>query len=376
MSWIKSSLIILITTVLLFMFVDYGLTIFKMYPTNEKLSEVIIKGKKLRIQDKIFHHGFSPSHRGMQKWSNYLYEVCTDQHSFKISCSDFSSKTEKYFDIAFIGDSFTEAIGMEYEDSFVGLFAADNPELRVANLGVSSYSPSTYYAKLKYLLAEGYMFDHIFIFIDISDIQDEAKYLLESERVVEYKENNWESKKNKASYDWVPNKFYYDLKKNLKLSSIVYSLILYGEVNPTSYRIPARITRGEWTYNTKSLAYGLIGVSGAKEKSLNVMEKIYELLKGHDIKMSVGVYPWPNQIFSDKLIGNQQSIMWETFCIDKCEYFFDVFKDFSGLVNSSSSLHVYNKYFILGDVHFSKAGNRLVYERINQTLGEEFDDTK
>ena len=85
MSWIKSSLIILITTVLLFMFVDYGLTIFKMYPTNEKLSEVIIKGKKLRIQDKIFHHGFSPSHRGMQKWSNYLYEVCTDQHSFKIS---------------------------------------------------------------------------------------------------------------------------------------------------------------------------------------------------------------------------------------------------------------------------------------------------
>jgi hypothetical protein len=31
---------------------------------------------------------------------------------------------------------------MSYEESFVGIFAATNPNLEVANLGVSSYSPT------------------------------------------------------------------------------------------------------------------------------------------------------------------------------------------------------------------------------------------
>jgi len=375
MSWTKTTLSIFLITTILFVSVDFTLTAFNLYPKGGKPAlqsdyTSIYQGTELRKSHNIYHHGFSSKHYGTHVWSIKLYEVCTDQHSFKISCSNFSNETEKNFDIAFIGDSFTEAVGMEYEDSFVGMFAADNPELDVANLGVSSYGPSIYYAKLKYLIANGYKFNHIFIFIDISDIQDEAKYLYKNGRVQDYKANKWENVKNNDSHDLVEDDFYHGLSKHLELTAVLYAIIKHRDIRAVRYEIPARITRGEWTYNDASLAYGPIGVTGAIQKSLNMMEKTYELLSENDIKMSIGVYPWPNQIFSDSLIKNRQSSIWKDFCKNKCEYFFDLFADYSLLVNSSSPSAVYSKYYILGDVHFNKAGNKLVYEKIKRTLGE------
>jgi hypothetical protein len=42
--------------------------------------------------------------------------------------------------------------------------------LKVANLGSGSYSPLLYYIRLKELLADDFKFDHIIVFVDISDI--------------------------------------------------------------------------------------------------------------------------------------------------------------------------------------------------------------
>ena len=377
MSWIKTTLSIFLITTVLFFCVDYTLSSFNVYvyPQKKIPVESVFEGTKLRIADDIYHHGFSPKHYGTQVWSYKLYEVCTDQHSFKTSCSNFSNETTKNFDIAFIGDSFTEAIGMEFENSFVGMFAADNSKLRVANLGVSSYSPSIYYAKLKHFLDNGYKFNHVFIFIDISDIQDEAVYLHKNGRVIFYTENKWESKAEyKNTHDHlVTDELYYGLSKYLKMSAVLYSMVRYGEIVSPSYEIPARISRGEWTYNEESLYYGQSGVNGAIQKSLHMMEKTHELLSVNDIKMSIGVYPWPNQIFNNNLINNQQSVIWKDFCDNKCEYFFDLFDDYSVLVNNSSPSAVYSEYYILGDVHFNKAGNKLVYEAIKRSFGESLD---
>ena len=49
--------------------------------------------------------------------------------------------------VLFMGNSFTEALGVAYEESFVGRFAAAFPQLDVLNGGVSGYAPSVYYAK-------------------------------------------------------------------------------------------------------------------------------------------------------------------------------------------------------------------------------------
>ncbi|HEX3182611.1 MAG TPA: hypothetical protein VHR44_15390 [Beijerinckiaceae bacterium] len=76
--------------------------------------------------------------------------------------------------VLFMGDSFTEALGVAYEESFVGRFAAAFPQLEVLNGGVSGYAPSVYYAKTKYLIEMGLQTDEVIVYIDISDIQEEA----------------------------------------------------------------------------------------------------------------------------------------------------------------------------------------------------------
>ena len=354
-----------------FLILDLTLTRNKVYSKLLNKDEVIYQGTQLRVKSKIYHHGFSANHIGLQKWSGYLYQVCTDQNSFKTSCRQDLQNSRKHFEIAFIGDSFTEAIGMEYEDSFVGLFAKQFSHLNIANLGVSSYSPSIYYAKLKHLLENGYHFDKVFIFIDISDLQDEAIYKLNNDTVIDFEENNWKKQEKYSHVDYIiPDYFYNNLSDNFYLTSIAYSFLVYGKVKPTVYKIPSRLPRGEWTYNPDSPAYGKLGVEGTAEKALQVMRQIHELLESYGIKMSVGVYPWPNQIFNDDLQNNKQSSIWRSFCTNRCEYFFDVFDEFSKTIEKASPLSIYLDNYILGDVHFNRNGNKIVYDTILKTMGD------
>ena len=96
-----------------------------------------------------------------------LYTFCTDNHGFRYRCD--SKKRGKFFDYAFMGDSFTEGSSVSYEESFVGIFE-NKTNKKVANLGVVSYSPKIYLSKLNYLLNNGFVFAHVIIPIDISAV--------------------------------------------------------------------------------------------------------------------------------------------------------------------------------------------------------------
>lgn len=128
---------------------------------------------KFRAPHPVYHHTLIPNYEGIGYWGPGTYHVCTNGSAFKDSCAR-KGVVEKSFDIAFIGDSFTEGVGMPYEKTFVGMVAARNPNLKIANLGVVSYAPSIYLAKLRELYAQGYQFKKVVVFIDIGDVQDEA----------------------------------------------------------------------------------------------------------------------------------------------------------------------------------------------------------
>ena len=365
----KISLFIIINSIVLFLLTDFLLTYFKLYPKfNAENNITIQSGKKLRVKDTNYHHGFSADHVGIQAWSGYNYKVCTDAHTFKTTCDNPTVSHDKSFDVAFIGDSFTEAIGVEYEKSFVGLFASANANLKIANLGVSSYSPSIYYAKLKKYLDDGYHFKRVFVFIDISDIQDEAKYKLDNGRVVSFqKENEWSQVKHESDYDTlIIDEHYNWLGKRFKMTSVLYALIVHQKVIPHTLKIPARHPRGEWTYDANSDAYGNIGVKGATQKAINVMADLHLLLDKKNIQLSIGTYPWPNQIFSDTLVANKQSEIWKSFCSNRCEFFFDAFPRFALETEKTSKVDVYKKYYIPGDVHFNAQGNHLIFQTIQR----------
>ena len=62
-----------------------------------------------------FHHTFLPNINKILRWSNKDYTLCTDNNGFRISCDSKNTK-EKFFDIALIGDSVTEGVGLNFED--------------------------------------------------------------------------------------------------------------------------------------------------------------------------------------------------------------------------------------------------------------------
>ena len=111
-----------------------------LYTNIKKSMNKTVDETKYRIRHKIFHHSLQPKFDGWGYWFK-KYRVCTDANGFKHSCDEVG-REEKHFDIGFVGDSFVEGIGLPFEKTFVGMFSSENPQLKIANLGVANYSPS------------------------------------------------------------------------------------------------------------------------------------------------------------------------------------------------------------------------------------------
>ena len=148
MSWtskVKTGLQITGITLALFLVVD--LIASTLMP--RALINIFGEGSLVRMSSRVYHHDLQPDVDAQVRWGQLQHRLCTDANGFKSPC-DLSTELRhnKQFDVAFIGDSFTEGMGYPYEQTFVGLYAATHPDLRVANLAVSSYAPSIYLKKV------------------------------------------------------------------------------------------------------------------------------------------------------------------------------------------------------------------------------------
>jgi len=320
----------------------------------------------------------------------------TNNYGFK-SLDKSKLKTKKV-DIAFIGDSFTEGVAVEYENTFVGIFEKKTNK-KVINLGVSSYSPSIYFAKVKYYLDKGFDFKELIVFIDISDIQDEAAYYIEDDKgyihtrkvgevstlkrnihiiltnfpliyssivkVKNFLSKNLKDFLNKKSKNKiVAKKAFYKKKINLIGLNNLTNFERYNETLIYDYYkvglYDYKYSRSFWTYFDDDIAYEPLKISGGIDKSLNKMNDLYRLLKKKNIELSIGIYPWPGQILYDSRNSRQVEI-WEEFCKDKCKNFYNLFDFFfDEIKNLQSKKLVIEKYYLDGDVHFNEEGNLAV----------------
>ena len=123
------------------------------------------------------HHTLAPNQNSERPWGNIVYRFKTDQYGFRTGrCAATDSDRGKPAIFA-VGDSFTEALGVPYEESFVGLMACDAARQGKAvwNLGVTSYAPLIYLRKIRWAAeALGIRPSEIYIFVDVSDVDDEA----------------------------------------------------------------------------------------------------------------------------------------------------------------------------------------------------------
>ena len=310
----------------------------------------------LQTNHSVYHHGFNKNVKVKGVWDGRTFDICTDSFGSKRSC-DNKEKT-KNFDIAFIGDSFTEGVGQSYENSFVGIIDKKT-KLKITNLGVSTYSPVIYYHKIKFLLDRGMTFKHLILFMDLTDIPDELIWKNCGDYVCE-------------NLTLGSNPFLISIKKNLKNNF----KFLYGQyykikskysarpdnfniqnVGPLNFEYP----RSSWPYNPNHPIYEDQNSEKAIKLALNHTQMLFDLLQEKNISLSIAVYPHPSNILFGS-INSKQVKIWENFCLNKCYEFIDYYKLFFNLKDNLTSEQIVKKYYYKNDNHFNYLGNKIVGE--------------
>ncbi|MEE8211712.1 MAG: hypothetical protein V3T85_07315, partial [Acidiferrobacterales bacterium] len=126
----------------------------------------------------VFHHTLARNiEYDHAVWGTEVYTIRTNSLGFKDERVREVALEAKQPRIIITGDSFTEGLGLEFKDTFVGHISNyyKKRNVEVLNAGILSYSPEIHLAKTRYFLeAERLEFDHLVVFIDMSDMEDEA----------------------------------------------------------------------------------------------------------------------------------------------------------------------------------------------------------
>lgn len=326
-----------------------------------------------RIRDPAYTHTLAPNFDGFDAWGSHKFRIFTNSLGFRDASVREVPLAADRKRVLLIGDSFTESLGVSYEETFVGLFARAHPELDVLNAGVSSYAPSVYYEKLKHFIESGLKFDEAVVYIDISDIQDEATlYWYDQNGVLQLNppkppsedcsplprpplprpEKGWLEKVSYLAEFLDQLRYSRRLAASIERAS-VEDLSKSGAVYSRDYARPS------WTYSKDATCYGAVGIEGAIDKARERMDRLYELLAAHGVDLSVGVYPWPQQLLYDRE-NSRQAQIWREWCAGKCRRFFDHFPAFFRYKEQDPDF--VRSLFFWGDMHYNARGNQLLAE--------------
>jgi len=220
----------------------------------------------------------------------------------------------------FIGDSFTEGIGFDYEDTFVGRIDTELSKkgIEVFNAAVCSYAPSIYWRKIKYLIEDvGFRFNEVVVFMDVSDISDEAlSYCTDEDgNIVAKDRSEYLDMARNFNGSGNLNNIVQRVSSNIKSMIIDNSIFIYAILTKLRTKFNVYEHKGfamEYYWTIDQNAMRMYGEKGLN-KATRYMDKLHDLLKKHDIKLTLSVYPWPQQIAYGNFDSIQESY-WRAWC--------------------------------------------------------------
>jgi len=329
----------------------------------------------------VRHHGFAPYCTSVEHWGWDSYELVTNSLGFrdeKIRAVPLADTRPR---ILMLGDSFTEG-EIAWRDSFVGQIADHFPQYDFLNGGVGSYSPSNYLNTARMVLGQGVKIDEVIVFIDISDVQDEAANYsdIDASGAVTVVEQQL------YLYPWYWKVI--RIGRHFLLTSYLFEFFERRLVGLGIYHVTTPVTqpvnlfdweRSAWTYRKVNetdpfpAGYAPLGVEGGITKEKTKMSLLWQELAKRNIPISVVVYPYPAQLLHDT-VDSEQVRIWREWCEGKCKRFISVFPDFFAAKAQCPRIQPgcwYLKLFVFGDFHYNAAGNALVADAVIQSLADE-----
>lgn len=355
------------------------------------------------VVDPYEDHSYRPLLSYDQPWAGRAVRLYTNSLGWKSDRPDVKvAKKSPLTRVVFLGDSFAEGLGCRQEHTASGFAErALNREARrfeVLNGGRASYSPLLEYQRLKKLYQAGYEADHVVVFFDLSDAQDEIQY----------------ARRYRFAADGEPERFaglrYQPLLRALyNQSALVRSvrrsvgsepgLVPQGSVlaieelsqDAPPMSVERMLTLSPAAFNTLRgnwVGHGPSLTGWAQEGlrlSFESLHRIDRLTKAHRSRLYVVVYPWPQLLYQredpaylatlerkfPRWFGYRRALLgtrpaprvsaYRSRALDFCHRagieVIDLFPDFERVAD-------WHRLFLTGDVHWNEAGSRLAGERI------------
>ena len=342
--------------------------------------------RSYRRADSVYHHDLVPLMRvDSALWGGAFYRVRTNSLGFKDADPRIVTPASVSPRVVIIGDSFTEGIGVVFDSTTVGRFATRGRGVGVdvLNAGVASYSPVIYYRKMRDLLERRRLrVDEVVVFIDISDIQDEAYLDLDANgRVKGYVPGTRDNHLEMPGTEADSGSLYFRVRRFLGANSFAVYRALSVVTHPMRHRNKVRSTvdgaaypgpscdppptgdnlrcRAGWT--SSAIIMNKFGRTGLARGAAH-MSQLAALLRQRGIPMTVVVYPWIYQLqWNDR--HSIQSSTWRAWAEGQQVGFVDLFPAFFSQVDSTSVDAVTTRLFLNGDVHWNVRGHDFVAQQ-------------
>lgn len=274
----------------------------------------------------MFSHTLRPDFDGYELWGERKYRFITDSLGFKDAATRQIALTPDGRRVVLIGDSFTEGIGVPFEESFAGMLAAAGArraaKTEFLDAAVLSYSPSLYYRKIKFLLEGGLRFDEVVVLPDLSDVLDEATSYFCFDDEPQYRalcpsagtqpaaDSGKRQQGRAAAADPVaaaPDSVTVKdalraiggvLQRNFAVTDALRLIVKFklqdwsGEFKREQFVPSERIGWSVPNYDVGN-AYAPLGVEGGIARALLHMQRLADLLAQRHIALTLAVYPWP-----------------------------------------------------------------------------------
>ncbi len=330
-------------------------------------------------RDPVRHFAFQANCACTRPWLRDSYRFYTNSLGFRdekireVPVADFRPR------ILILGDSAPEGM-TSWSDSFIGRVAANFPQYEFLNGSVEGYSPSNYLNTARMVFEKGIDIDEVIVFIDVSDVQDEAAFFHDKDASgavgianQKFSKTNWYSdlRLGIGNHLLITNDLLQFFERNLVRFGW-YHLELGHGGNEFD------LERSAWTYRKVSdkdpyeTGYAPLGVEGGIAREKTKMDQLWQELQKRNIPISVVVYPWPAQIAHDT-VDSRQVRIWRDWCEGKCKRFVTLFPAFFAVKEQCSKTQPgcwYLSHFIFGDTHFNSTGDALAARVISRSLEE------
>ncbi|MBW2291289.1 MAG: hypothetical protein JRG94_03160 [Deltaproteobacteria bacterium] len=327
-----------------------------------------------RSRHPYFHHGLLSNREAIAAWGDgEPYPIFTNSLGLLDRAARQVPLESSKHRILFIGDSYTEGLGVPFDETFVGLISerVDPNEVEILNAAVLSYSPKLYYLKTRYLIErQGLQFDELYVFIDISDIQDEILYsdFVPSERAPNRglgERIHRHLTRHSFAY-WAIERLrrHQQIQRRMqRYNAQVYppwlNYFWHDDVNEEAYSDPDFVQiRAFWTLSDQLIRskWTQRGIQSAWKH----MDKLVRLCRERGIRVTIGVYPWTVQI-AEHDIDSLQVRLWRDFAEKHDVGFIDLFPN---LIGELPIAEFEARYVLPGDAHWNAEGHRLVADGV------------